>query len=88
MLVSMCPYCQNTRAYGNPDEDDEIGIISAVGLQHIRIMQGSSKEWFLFYSDGEPYDSDWHPNPDGKHCDYVALGDPIHYCPNCGRKLD
>ena len=83
MLV-MCPYCQGSLVWGNFYDDDlpEGDFVRAVGTVTVDVFQGKDQNWYLGVSDGESIDDN--PNK----CEWISVGEPIHYCPNCGRKLD
>ena len=80
--MNICPICQNNLAYGDfySAELPEGEIVPSNGYPNIRIMQMEDGKWHLAYSNGEPID--------GIEEEYVSVGQPINYCPNCGRELD
>lgn len=78
-------YCQGNFVYGNSDDADAVceydngdGINMGVYGEAIKIIEPNG-EWYLGYSEGA--DEDGIQN-------FIPMGTPINYCPNCGRRLN
>lgn len=87
--VSICKYCHNTGfVYSNFNPVD-YGLEPDALLfsqehpeivdPNIMIDTDENGAWWLWYSNGEVRE-------DGRN-NYATMGEPIHYCPNCGRRL-
>lgn len=84
-IVSLCAYCQGCFVYSNDEAsedrdslgDYEVGY--GVYDEAIKIFQSSDGLYYLGYSDGA--------DESGDH-NFRAIGCPINFCPNCGRRLD
>lgn len=81
---TICHYCQlGDYVYSNDDSgelvagDDNDGVLKGVEEEFIKIDRNENGH-FLFYSPGA--------DENGVH-DFYPIGEPIYYCPNCGRKL-
>ena len=81
--LTICQYCQGYMVYSNSEADDSFTIGNTTIFQgvyeeciHIGKIDG---EYHLLYADG---------GTDEKgHLGFRIVGEPINFCPNCGRKL-
>lgn len=84
-VIVVCRYCGTQDfVYSNSDGgelvagDEEDGVIKGVYDEAIRIMKYDDG-YYLAYSPG--------PDEDGK-MDFYSIGEPINFCPSCGRRLN
>lgn len=82
-MISICPYCQGCMVYSNDDNpterytDGDYDVGFGVYDELIRILQEDG-DYYLAYSEGADSDGEHYLRP---------IGDPINFCPNCGREL-
>ena len=83
-VTNVCSYCQGAMVYSNDDNpterytDGDYDVGFGVYDEAIKVAQNEKGDYYLMYSDGA--DEDGVQN-------FFAIGVPINYCPNCGRKL-
>lgn len=77
-------YCRGNFVYSNSDSGNTVcendngeGVNNGVYGEAIKIIK-LDDEWYLGYSYGA--DEDGIQN-------FISMGYPINYCPNCGRRL-